>query len=97
MKFRLPPTCGALSHAGNAVAIATDATVDLDPAAIALLQPHGIWPLGDPTPIANVVIATMSTADLTAALVARNVMIPRKANDTILRGLLRQALAKPTR
>ena len=97
MKYRLPSNCGAVSHAGSAVTIAADASIELDPAAIGLLEPHGIVPLGDPIPINLTTIEKMVTSDLLAALQARNVTPPRDAADKILRGLLRQALAKPTR
>ncbi len=42
MKYRLPEGCTAVSRAGKALAVAADGTVDLDPAAVADLLPHGI-------------------------------------------------------
>ena len=54
-------------------------------------------PVGDPVPIELAAIVDMKTPQLTAALVARHVAIPDKATDAALRGLLRQALAKPSR
>lgn len=97
MKFRLPQTATRLSHAGKAVAIAADGTLELDPAAIALLAPHGIAPLGDPLPIDPTRIASMTRADLEAALAARGVAIPAETSDAGARGLLRRTLAKPAR
>ena len=97
MKFRLPQTASRLSHAGKAVTIAADGTLELDPSAIALLAPHGIVPLGDPASIDPAMIASMTRADLKAALVARGVAIPAETSDAGVRGLLRRALAKPAR
>ena len=48
MKLRLPKGTTRLSHAGKAVAIAADGTIEIDVDAIALLKPHGIAPAGDP-------------------------------------------------
>ena len=97
MKFRFAQGAGRLSHAGKAVAIAADGTLDLSPADIGLLAPHGIVPLGDPAPVDPAKIASMTRADLEAALLARGVAIPAESVDAALRGLLRRALAKPSR
>ena len=50
MKFRLPQGMTRLSHAGKVVTTAADGTVQLDADAVALLEPHGIMPVGDPSP-----------------------------------------------
>ena len=42
MKYRLPEGCTAVSRAGKELAVAEDGAVDLDPAAVADLLPHGI-------------------------------------------------------
>ena len=97
MKFRLPQGTTRLSHAGKAVTVAADATLDLDPGVVALLAPHGIAPVGDPAPVDPSLIATMARVDLAAALVARGIAVSAEASDAALRGLLRRALAKPAR
>ena len=97
MKYLAPQGTARLSHAGSAVTIAGDGSFDLDPTYAALLAPHGIVAVGDPAPIDPATIAGMTTAQVTAALVARNVAIPSQTTDAGLRGLLRQALAKPSR
>ncbi len=97
MKYRLPQGAARLSHAGKAVTVAADGTLDLDPAQIALLAPHGIVPLGDPAPIDRTQIDTMTASDLAAALAARQIVPPASAGIIAMRGLLRQALAKSSR
>lgn len=97
MKFRLPTGYGRVSHAGKSLTIGSDASVEADPSEIALLEPHGIVPFGDPMPIDSSRIDTMTSVDLVAALTARGIVPPASAGIAALRGLLRQALAKPTR
>ncbi len=97
MKFHLPPGASRLSHAGKAVAIAADGTIELDPTQIALLEPHGIVPLGDPAPIERARIDTLSASELAAALAERQIVPPATASVVTLRSLLRQAIAKPSR
>ena len=97
MKYTLPKGCGPVSHAGKALTIATDRSVDLDPSVAELLAPHEIVPVGDPAPVDLSQIDTMASADLVAALTARNVAATPTMSLATLRGLLRQALAKPTR
>lgn len=95
MRFRLPRGCGRVSHAGNALPIAPDGSIEADATAVALLEPHGVVPLGDPAPVDRSRIDTMASADLVAALAARGILPPVSASPATLRGLLRQALAKP--
>ena len=97
MKFKLPAGCKSIVHAGKPLAIAADSSFDLDPVAIALLAPHGIVPLGDPAPIDATTIDTLGRDDLVAALSARG--IATKTTDPLggLRGLLKQAVARPSR
>ena len=97
MKYHLPQGCVRLSHAGKSVAIAADGSIDLDASVATLLAPHGIVPVGDPVPIDPDQIATLSASDLVAALAARGVPVPKQASLATLRGLLRQAIAKPGR
>ncbi len=97
MKFTLPAGCGPVSHAGKALAIASDRSVDLDTSLAALLAPHDIIPLGDPAPIDRATIDRMGSTDLLAALAARDVGTNPQMSVATLRGLLRQALAKPAR
>ena len=97
MKYLAPQGTTRLSHAGAPVSIAGDGSFDLDLAYAALLAPHGIVAVGDPAPIDPMTIPGLTIAQVTAALVARSVAIPSKATDIALRGLLRQALAKPSR
>ena len=97
MKYRLPQGCGGLSHAGKAVAVAADGSFELGAAAATLLEPHGIVPVGDPAPVDPRTIAGMARADIVAALTARSMTAAPDASDAALRGLLRQALAKPSR
>jgi len=97
MKFRLPQGCASLSHAGKAVAVAADGSFELGAAAVVLVAPHGIVPVGDPAPVDLSHITGMARADVVAALTARNVVPPPGSSDMALRGLLRQALAKPAR
>ncbi len=97
MKFTLPQGCGPVSHAGKTLSIAADRSVDLDPSHAALLAPHQIRPSSDPAPIDPTRIDMMASADLIAALSARRVATAPTMSVATLRGLLRQALAKPNR
>ena len=97
MKYKLPQGCARLSHAGRAVTIAPDMTIDLDPAQVALLEPHDIVPVGDPAPVDPAAIDSMTSDELAAALAERGIVAPAAAGTGALRGLLRQALAKPSR
>ena len=97
MKFSLPKGCGPVSHAGKALTIAADQSFELDSSNVALLAPHGIVPLGDPPPINRADIDAMASAALVAALAARDITTTPAMSVAALRGLLRQALAKPIR
>ena len=48
MRYRLPEGCAGVSHAGRALAIASDGTVDVEPGAAILLAPHGLVPAAGP-------------------------------------------------
>ena len=95
MKYILPLGCGPVSHAGKGLTIAADRTVDLDSTVVALLMPHGIVPVGDPAPIDLSTVDGLSATSLAAALDARGIAHVSSASIATLRGLLRQALAKP--
>ncbi len=97
MKFSLPKGCGPVSHAGKALSVAADQSFELDSSNVALLAPHGIVPLGDPPPINRADIDAMASAALVAALAARDITTTPAMSVAALRGLLRQALAKPIR
>ena len=104
MKYRLPNGCAGVSHAGRALAIAPEGTVDVEPGAAALLAPHGLVPAaapkpgdpkpGDPKPVDPKRVDMLSRAELVAALTARGAPAPAGADVATLRGGLRQALAR---
>ncbi len=107
MKYRLPKECAGVSHAGRALAIAPDGTVDVAPGAAVLLAPHGLVPAAEPAdlkpvdskpvdskPIDPKRVDMLSRAELVAALTARGAPALAGADIATLRGALRQALAR---
>ncbi len=109
MRYHLPKGCAGVSHAGRALAIAPDGTVDVEPGAGVLLAPHGLLPASepsapdpkrdgsqpiDPKPIDPRRVDMLSRAELVAALAARGSPAPAAADVAMLRGALRRALAR---